>query len=179
MKIANITFDLETLGVNPRAPIVQLAAVHFGARGLPLHKFCKSLRIAADWKSFEPDLSTIRWWLAQDPKVIRSVFKDDDSPTLPQVLKHFSKWVAHLRQETGATEFRFWSHATFDPGILTYAYEVCGIKCPISRREFLDIRTLKALARTSVGAPPSIAHNAFADCLHQAKYIAAALEVLK
>lgn len=170
----HVTFDLETLGRGSHAPIVQLAALAFDGDGRALFTFDRRIALTGvDLKRFEPDISTIEWWMAQSEEARMRVFHSEGRVGLHRALTDFSFWLSAIPNRK-----RFWSHATFDPPNLCNAYEVLGLENPISYKNFMDIRTLAMLAgdvevlpRESFGP----AYDAAADCRFQASYIATML----
>lgn len=170
----HITFDLETIGRSSRAPIVQIAALAFDADGRERWSFDRRIALTnEDMKRFEPDISTIEWWMLQSEAARTCVFGAEGRVSFRQALTDFSYWVSCLLDKK-----KFWSHSTFDPPILCNAYETFDLDNPVHFRDFQDIRTLAFLAgevevtpRESFGA----AHDAAADCRFQASYIATML----
>lgn len=175
----HITFDLETLGNSSQAPIVQIGAVEFGEAGEVLRApFCAYVDLTDHWKLFKPDLSTLLWWLnpKQDPARPRVFFPPHEKKPLPDVLRGFTRWVSDTPGRV-----KLWSHATFDPPILTNAYQTLKIESGLPYRDFMDIRTLNFIAGDIGDLPPRESfggahHDALADCKFQAYYIARMLK---
>src|SRR6056297_3505964 len=136
----HITFDLETLGRGYNAPIVQIAAVKFEDDGTITRRFNRYI----DLKSIKDlDLQvgyeTLEWWLSQDCDAIKSVFCQEEKTPLKVALSEFKEWVGKSGQ------YYYWSHATFDPPILTQNMRACNMKQFIPYRLFKDIRTLELM----------------------------------
>jgi DNA polymerase III epsilon subunit-like protein len=163
----HISFDLETLGTSPSAPIIQIGAVEFTEEGIITNKFYRNV----NWKSLEKypfnvDYSTIKFWMKQSDAARNSVLKEEGSQNIKKVLKEFSAYVKSIGR------CKVWSHATFDPVVLTNSYRVVGIDQPISFRNFCDIRTLNYLANiTTSVSREGTHHDALDDAIFQAKYI--------
>lgn len=164
----HVMFDIETLGSHTLAPIVQMAAIEFGADGksigdtLNLHVELTSIP-----KEFSPDYSTIIWWLQQSKEAQDAVFSDDCvRPTLKLCLEQMNAFFGKDNKT------KVWSHATFDAVIFMEALKVFKIKPLISYRNFMDIRTLKYLAGgVEEKAFKGVQHDALSDCEHQAEYV--------
>ena len=165
----HITFDLETLGNNYNAPIIQIGAVKFEQDGSITDTFKHNIR----WESlerydFDIDYSTVRWWLSQSREAQNSVI-DQRSVDLITALTDFTKWIGKPE------EYEYWTHATFDPIVLGNAYRKTGVKYPIPFRQQRDIRTLTFLVGKLEVEKEGIAHTALDDAKFQAKYISAML----
>lgn len=168
----HISFDLETLGSNSKAPIVQIGAVCFNLEGKTSDQYESKIALGKDFQKFQTDLSTIEWWIQQPNEVSAFVF-DKDAIRVPLLvaLQSFSDWVKQLPGQ----KKKLWSHATFDAPVLMNAYEVLGVKPSFHYRDFVDIRTLNFLTgHTAVVARENFGlhHDALADAKFQAAYIA-------
>lgn len=169
----HITFDLETLGTYHNAPIVQLGAVKFTTDGDIKDEFLKTFKLSSlEGYGFEPDYGTIQFWFKQSPEAINSVFNVEDKTALYDGLQKFQNWIGK-----NPKDFSYWSHATFDPVLLTNACKKLGLKDPISYRNHRDIRTLSCLYEFLTGKEKTktervgIHHNALDDAKFQAAYI--------
>ena len=176
--MANVTFDLETLGNTSNAPIVQIAAVIFGEEG----QVIDSIDVKADLgtipdNDFHLDYDTLRWWMnqiANNPSLVdvmnEGVFGHED------MVGRFSDWCEEMRKKHG--QLFFWSHATFDPPILDRHNSRYGYpRLPFRNQR--DIRTLTHIAGYIEVTKNRKAHDAMADCEYQARYIAKGLKILK
>lgn len=117
------------------------------------------------------DTGTVRWWLNQDPKVIRSVLAPDEGHvrTTPQQLFNVCKNLAD-----SAPGMTVWaSPAMFDLSMLTHLW---GGRKPWKYNSERDMMTLyKHLdpegAMRPVDASADMAHNAAADAKWQMEYL--------
>jgi DNA polymerase III epsilon subunit-like protein len=171
----NITFDLETLGNSSYAPIVQIGAVKFTSDGNIIDQFCKHIKLTSlkRYESLVLDYETLAWWFSQDDKAIKSVFCNPDAVDLRLALLEFSKWIGK------ASEYVYWSHATFDPPILDNNAQSVGLNKIIPHRNHRDIRTLIHFVGEIEVERLGIHHNALDDALYQATYISKGLIMLK
>jgi DNA polymerase III epsilon subunit-like protein len=175
MKFKHISFDLETLGNTPTAPIVQIGACKFNTDGLIADdKFIRTVKLdSLEAYNFHIDMRTVRWWFSQDDKAIKSVFCTDEEVALRLALRDFIEWAGSLG------DYYYWSHATFDPPILNNNMLQAGLGRPIPFRLFRDIRTLMHFAgKTDGGEREGIHHNALDDAVFQAGYISKAIQKL-
>ena len=143
----NITFDLETLGNTANAPIVQIGAVKFDDDGTITDKFKKNIDLdSLEGLGFRIDYNTLEWWFSQSHEAITSVFNTDNlnRVSLSKALYEFHQWIGKT------ADYRYWSHATFDPPILINNYKALKKDCPIPFRLYMDIRTLTSLCPETV-----------------------------
>lgn len=173
----NITFDLETLGNTVGAPIVQIAAIKFTDIGQILEEFKKNINLKSlDSYDFIPNWETTSWWLNQDYKAIKSVFNEDDGierVNIRQALHEFHQWIGKPRK------YVYWSHATFDPPILSDNLRRVGLKDVIPFRLHRDIRTLRHFSGHIDVVREGVQHDALDDCRYQVSYISKGLQILK
>jgi len=171
MDMKNITFDLETLGNTSQAPIVQIGAVKFDENGDWESQFIRNIKMESlDRYNFHVDYRTVKWWLSQDDAAIKSVFCNEDEIDLRLALIEFHEWIGN------PSKYAFWSHATFDPPILSNNIKQVGLEDFIPFRNHRDIRTLVHFTGKIDVQREGIHHNALDDCLFQAKYIAEGLK---
>jgi DNA polymerase III epsilon subunit-like protein len=171
----DISFDLETLGVDPGCVITQIGACAFDADNpaVERHRFnvfvdpqsCLDQGMTIKW-------STIAWWLVQ-PEAARNAMVTKETRHISNALDELRRWIAAA---SDPKSIRVWGHgATFDISLLEDAYRRCGIPVPWFYRNVRDLRTLRALAPDSlVLAAPSgalNAHVAVDDAIMQADWI--------
>lgn len=171
----NITFDLETLGNGSTAPITQIGAVKFTNKGEITDKFLATVNIEdLQQYNFSVDYSIIGWWLNQSNEAIKSVYGDDIiKVSLDHALYKFKVWLG------APSDYKYWSHTTFDPPILEYNYRQVKKPNPISFRLHRDIRTLTDLFGPVTVKRKGIHHNALDDAIYQSEYISALLQKQK
>lgn len=171
--------DLETLGSNPCAPIVQIACVRFTPDGPTSDQFNSRVNLQIDdaFYKFKADVATIEWWLEQSDVIRARVFSPNGRESLRTALDRFGAWLG-----TFPGDKKIWSHATFDPPILTTAHSALGVTLPVRHSQFLDIRTINFLAGKVSDFPARETcgphHDALADCKYQAGYTAAMMRKL-
>lgn len=173
-----VTFDLETLGNTSNAPIVQIGAAVFDIDGQIHDIFIGDCDLHTIPDGFHVDYSTIKWWLSQMAKNPELSVVFVGSTTHKKMLEEFRDWTREIYKKFGA-DLTYWSHATFDPPILTNNCKVAGITDPIKFRNHRDIRTLTHLAGYFEVKRKGNHHNAYDDAKYQAEYIAKGLRTLR
>ena len=171
----DISFDLETLGVDPGCVITQIGACAFDvddpiAERQMFNTFvdpqsCLDLGMTIKW-------STIKWWLVQ-PEAARKAMVTDETVHISKALDELRRWIVAIGDPHS---IRVWGHgATFDISLLEDAYRRCGMTVPWFHRNVRDLRTLRALAPDDlVLTAPSgdaNAHVAVDDAIMQADWI--------
>lgn len=170
----DISFDLETLGVDPGCVITQIGACAFNvARPGGREQFkafvdpqsCLDLGMTIKW-------STIAWWLVQSDAA-RNAMVTKETCHISKALDELRRWIAAV---SDPKTVRVWGHgATFDISLLEDAYRRCAMPVPWHYRNVRDLRTLRALAPDDlVLAAPSAetnAHIAVDDAIMQADWI--------
>lgn len=154
--------DLETLGSNPSAPIIQIGMVFFTREGISLRALY-TINFDDALKHGEADGSTIRWWLEQSKEAQEGLFKNQiDVQTAADTL---------TRLIEGQNANYYWAHATFDFPILLSWFRSLGMKYPLPHKRCLDLRTLEMLAGPIEWAPrKGVHHNALDDAEYQAEH---------
>lgn len=154
--------DLETLGSNPKAPVVQIGLVFFTVQGITLQS---QLTINFDdaLKHGEADGSTIKWWLEQ-PKDAQNTLFVNPLPIL-EAASIFDKLV-----EAQNANF-YWAHATFDFPILLSMFRALNKKYPLPYKRCYDLRTLEYISGPiEWDKREGTHHNALDDAVYQAKH---------
>lgn len=160
--------DLETLGSNPKSPVIQIGMVFFTIEGIMMQS---ELTIDFDdaMKYGEADGSTIRWWLEQSKDAQKTLF--NNPRPIEEAADIFEKLVAAQNANY------YWSHATFDFPILTSMFRALGRKQPLHHRICYDLRTLEYLAKPIEWEKrEGVHHNALDDATYQAEH---AIKLLK
>lgn len=154
--------DLETLGSNPKAPIVQVGMVFFTREGIDVQSLL-TIDFDEALKYGEADGSTIKWWLEQPKEAQETLFKNV-RPVL-EAADIVEKLIAAQNANF------YWSHATFDFPILLSWFRALGRKYPLPHRRCYDLRTLEFLAGPIEWTPrKGVHHNALDDAVYQAEH---------
>lgn len=142
-------FDLETLGVNPRAPILTIGAVHFRASeaaGVFRGTFYKHVDLQSSLDAgLVPDGSTFYWWLEQKKTARRELYMPAPRERLLIALTNLSVWMREVAWKEGCRDepHRIWGHgASFDPVLLESSYLAVNVEKPWRYSWVRDTRTL-------------------------------------
>ena len=154
--------DLETLGSNPKAPIIQIGLVFFTIQGITLQS-----QLTVDFNDAlahgDADGSTIKWWLQQTKDAQTSLFVNEKP--IMEVADILEKII-----EAQNANF-YWSHATFDFPILQSMFRSLKRKYPLPHKRCFDLRTLEYLAGPIEWAKRTgTHHNALDDANYQAEH---------
>jgi hypothetical protein len=167
-----VMIDIETLGRDPGAAILSLAAVEFApAEGLG-RELSRSIDLSScQQHGLDIDAATLDWWLDQSSEAQSALRGGDD---LTHVLAGLSRWWPRDGAEV-------WSKSpAFDVVLLAEAYSRIDRDPPWQFWETRDVRTILSLVDT----PPQVEsagpdHDALADAKEQALQINAVLDALE
>ncbi len=163
--------DLETLGLNTNAPIIQVGMVFFTLDGVFLSTLA-NIDFEDAIKHGNPDGSTIKWWL-QQPKEAQDTLAKNERST-KEVCEIVTKLVMAQNPD------HFWSHASFDFPILNSTFASVGLDSPLHYKKLRDIRTLEMLCPDYNWTPRvTVGHNALNDATYQAENVINMLRKLK
>lgn len=172
-----VMLDIETLGCEPDAVILSIAAVAFDAfadyqaQGLTLSDV-PQLHVLVDLecqsqRSISED--TLTWWGQQPAEIQQRVFADTARVSLESALDQLHSFVWNSS--------RVWSQGVaFDFSILEHAYRSVGRAYPWNYWQVRDSRTLLDLV--SVPRLP-VNHDALEDCWGQVLAVQQALHALQ
>ncbi|MGR5253618.1 3'-5' exonuclease [Vibrio astriarenae] len=170
----HVMIDIETMGSNHNAPVLQIGARAFdldGSLGAKLNVHV-SMEDQVDNYGRKPDASTVLWWMQQSDAARSALVEGQESLevlTLPLALAQLSEFIS---QVDGAV---VWGNgASFDITILEAAYEAIGKVEPWKFWNVRDVRTIMMFDHEGVKKSTpfdGVAHEAVADCDHQIKYM--------
>ncbi|EWD03135.1 exonuclease [Klebsiella pneumoniae] len=176
----HVMVDLETMGKKHNAPIVAIGAVVFdpatGSIGESFYKVV-CLESSVNWGAVI-DPSTVIWWLRQSSEA-RSAIVNDDAIPLQDALLQFREFVSD-NVAGGSKKAQVWGNgASFDNSILRSSYDCIAEDYPWEYWNDRDVRTMVELGQAISFDPKTTIpfegsrHNAFADAIHQARYVSA------
>lgn len=178
-ELQNLMVDLETMGANPKAPIVAIGAVFFDlATGNTGPSFYTAINITSEMDlGATPDGETILWWLKQSQQA-RAAITDDNALSITEGLSAFNAFVASSGCDTKT--LKVWGNgAPFDNVILRSAFSRASIPEFWRWSNDRDVRTIVDLGK-AVGFDPKKdypfageRHHALADAIHQVGYVSA------
>jgi exodeoxyribonuclease VIII len=127
----HVMIDIETLGKNPRSPILSIAAVEFSfetgiKKDTPEFHEKIDIDFYDDYKdSFEMDYSTLKWWL-KSPRALINVCQGQGK--LDEVLTRLTEWFQQFGKNY---DVRVWCQSPdFDCVILENAYKWANKEVP-------------------------------------------------
>ena len=176
--MTDVMVDIETTGTNPgHNAMIQVAAVQFnyetGDIG-PVFNRCLAMAPYRYW-----DDSTRTWWGRQNKDVFNSLIDRMEAPE--QVIRDL---VTYGTTDVPQGGLRFWAKPVhFDYTFIASYCEQFGLPVPFNFRITRDLNTYMAAMAGGVNhqdmehiQPPTNAHDALADCVHQLKLLFAAKE---
>lgn len=175
----HLMIDIETLGTNPHAPIIQIGAILFDSyTGAHLQEYCANILVTDESCAafgLKPDQATIEWWAGQPVEIWEST-KLGARPLI-EVMTEFLYGLGAIGVEKSTP---IWSHATFDFPLINHHLQLAGLK-PLYYRSARDIRTLVDLADIDLNSYNwnQKTHNALDDCRFQVKYCVDALAKIR
>lgn len=165
----NLMIDIETLGIDPKAPVLSLGAVYFDKNGM-YSEFYVNIdvhhQIDSGLRKF--DASTIKWWMGQEGAA-KKVFREKAVP-VKQALEVFCNFIVG---NGGVKGTKPWGNGSnFDITILESLFKDYGIKTPWNFRNIRDLRTFKEYVYDgSQTERVGTYHNALDDAKFQAQVV--------
>lgn len=171
MNYSEIMLDLETLGTEDHAAVVQIGAVRFDIYGAgiigPDQFTCQVDWDSDEFGTIEPD--TLQWWLSQDAAVRNRVFRQEGAVSLGRALCLLDKWVSD-----GGPMVNCWTcPPNFDARLLRQAYLRCKMPYRFPFYKERDMRTIREVFGTIHDKPEfeGDKHDALDDARHQAQWL--------
>ena len=175
----SVSLDLETMGINPRAPVLAIGATALCFETFRVGPtFYETVDFEDAFKHGEVDANTVKWWLTQSDAARSALVKGTQS--LEDALRKFAIWYGMFDPAKGAP--LLWCNGpSFDAVILENAYKACGIKTPWPYNAPRDFRTMRSicihmLGRDMPNTSDVASHRADEDAIWQGERI---LEVAK
>jgi hypothetical protein len=172
----HVMLDIETLGIDEKAPVLSVACVAFTLEN-GISKTIKNFHRKVDIEfydshkdKFEISYSTLKFWL-KNPLAMLKAFSGTER--LDDVLKEMSKWVSEL----GNPDVKVWCQSPdFDCVILKNAYKSMNLPVPW---KFWNQRCTRTYYDLMPGYKPGKAdHDALADCILQVSQVCKVYEHL-
>ena len=172
----DLSFDLETLGIDPNALILSIGAVRFDRKTGEMGEEFYRLIDLSDYLGSQGtvNVSTVVWWMQQNDQARADVFgKDLQRVPMEQALSDF--WAFCHGAET------FWQRGDMDAQWLGNAYKRGDFPgLPWKFWQLRDQRTLPVeLGHLIERAERGTVHNALADAKAQAVEMIAIYQVLQ
>lgn len=173
----DLMLDIETMGVEYDAAIIQIGACYFNRYTGEISKvFCENINLKESVaKGFTVNKSTEEWWQQQNQDILNDILTNNKSPEM--VADNFANFLGNPYRRG----LSVWSHATFDFVLVNNFLKAFGKK-PMNYKSAKDIRTLVDLSGINLnnydwGAGKT--HNALDDCKFQVQYCVDAFNKLK
>jgi DNA polymerase III epsilon subunit-like protein len=167
--LSRVMVDIETLGLDPGAAILSIAAVQFGPGRLG-ETFERTISVeSCQDAGLTVDGNTLDWWLQQDSDARHVLTGGED---LEDALAEFSSWYDDRAFD------EIWANSpAFDCIHLEHAFESVGLEAPWEFYEQRDYRTLTGLpVAPSDPDHDGVEHDALDDAKHQARVAATTLQ---
>lgn len=169
----DVMLDMETLGLGPRAVVINLALVAFDEQGDGLGPYLFRVLDRQQQQELgrDTDASTVQWWASQ-PAEARAQL-DVPGEGLSSVLTAVRYFLED--STVGLARVRLWScGADFDLALLQSLHRDAGLTPPWDFRQQRCYRTLKELQPREYKAactayPRMNKHDALADAMWQAR----------
>lgn len=169
--------DLETLGTDLDACVVQVGACAFDEEGKVLERFKSSVKID-DPANGRIDPRTLLWWLQQRDSTMRSVFDQTVAVPVQDSLEALTRFADAAR-----TEQTWACDPTFDLAILRRRYAGTSLAEPsfLNFRRERSCRTVwQAMKDCRLATvKPDVLHDALADAVAQAQNVSNFLAFLR
>lgn len=169
--------DLETLGTDSDACVVQVGAAVFDEAGNVLERFKSQVRVD-DPENGAISGATLLWWLSQRDSTMRGVLDQTVAVPLSSSLESLTRWAEGVK-----TEQTWACDPTFDLAILRRCYDRCGLPHPdfLNFRRERSCRTVWQMMKDLKiqAVKPDVLHDALADAVAQAKNVSNFLAFLR
>jgi len=168
----DLMIDLETMGVEPDAPVIAIGAVFFSRTGLG-DDFYINIDLAEQIDTNRKvRADTIKWWMAQS-NASQKVFKEQATPVRDGLLK-FLDFLSASPQD----ELKVWGNGpSFDITIIEHLILSYGLAVPWKFWNVFDLRTFKRFVYNGKDMMRAgTYHNALDDAKYQAEIIIKGME---
>jgi DNA polymerase III epsilon subunit-like protein len=158
-----VMLDIETVGLEIGAAIVEIGAVQFAPGGQIGETFHRSVSLTSSQEAgLNIDADTVEWWLGEQPEVASEVLVGGEH--LRDALTAFVAWY----EDVDPSEV--WANSpSFDCEQLEYAGQAVGVPMPWEFYQERDVRTLDALPHSVNLDQQGTEHTALDDALYQAR----------
>lgn len=180
MSRIDVMVDIETLGTDTDATIIQLAAIAFDINtGQRYGVFNEIANIAVNERPLRVSGSTIKWWLNTNKELLAELLVRDNDRSSEQLLRDFYEWLIQLKEYPDNNDVYLWGNGIlFDNKMIEHQFKALGLDYPIFYRNDRDVRTIVELAATKLGLSERelkerykvegmVAHNALNDVIYQ------------
>ena len=172
----HVSLDIETLSINKNAVVTSIGAVEFFRNGDLGESFHEALHAQAQIdEGRHVSVNTLKFWSEQSQDIYRETLRGTAHPIT--VIEQFRIYLDNIAPDNDLLVWVKGPH--FDGAIIESLCEDLDIACPVSYRQWQDVRTLENVARydekAHVGEPD---HNPLSDAIMQAKAVSDCLRSL-
>jgi hypothetical protein len=169
--------DLETLGIEPGAVILQIGCVQFGPAGIIDKRSWDLDPAQSDGNVPMFDTGTLKWWLNRPAATRAKAFGGDAH--FAQSLVSLARMLDGDGDVPSPEDKRVWANgASFDFPHLAHAYDRFDMGRPWAYWQERDFRTVRAIVapHLTMESAPECRHDALVDAVMQAKFLCLAAE---
>ena len=162
----HIVLDLETLGTDAGAAIIEIGAVAFGGPAPDLTFSTLVNTKDAQSMGFHVNQSTVDWWKSQ--AFVLPEIAEEKGRNIYEALLMFSTWYTTVSNE----ETMIWGNSpSFDCVILEAALAKAGLPTLWTHRQERDLRTYRWVFPYAAAHKPETPHRALDDALAEAEHL--------
>ncbi len=189
MKRIDVMVDIETLGTDSDATIIQIAAIAFDIlTGTPIKEF----NLIADIEQNDTltiDGSTLKWWLDTDAELLSKLLNSGDTSS-EDILKEFRRWLIDVSHLVKDNNMYLWGNGIlFDNKMIQHQMELIDIEYPVHYQNDRDVRTIVDLTSHKLGISEQElkesydddslrAHDAYDDVIYQINLVSGCYKIL-
>ena len=176
----HLMLDIETLGTDPGAVILSIAAVEFELdTGKTGREFFWKIDLEDSVRhGFNIDPATLKWWLGQNPEVLKQNIEIEKGGLANSQVEYVMQEICSLFLYSFSTDVKVWGNSNrFDMGILAPYFKATNSRLPWKYSCERDVRTLVSFAPDIKGVVVVKAkedgldlHNPIIDCKLQIEY---------
>lgn len=192
--VIDVMVDLETLGVEDGAQVIQISAGAFHLHRIvqdmdDMIIFDKVMDLSTLGKYLTLEQGTLGFWLSssENAQVLNNMLRVDNGVTEEIMVRKFHQWLSDMCSVYD--EVRLWGNGIiFDNVKVEALFKKYGLTPPIAFYNHRDVRTIVELASDKVGVSVKAyrerfdegieKHNAIHDVLYQARYVTSAFRDL-
>jgi hypothetical protein len=164
-----VMIDIETVGLERGAAIVEIGAVQFTPDAVTGETFHRSVSLTSCQEAgLHIDADTVEWWLGDQPELASEVLVG--GVDLADALIAFVDWCNDIEPH------EVWANSpSFDCEMLEHAGEQVGVSMPWEFYQERDVRTLDSLPHGVDIEQQGVEHTALDDAIYQARVASAIL----
>jgi hypothetical protein len=187
--------DIETLGTKPGAPVTSIGACWFDPEQTNWMNGTARPAYPGYWRINVEEVinlcrdgitgSTLLWWMEQSEQARKELTNKAGTVTVRQALQGLRQMIMNQSEVVYHRDVYVWGNSNlFDMGLLEHLYQKLNIDIPWHYSRDMNVRTITWLAKMLHGVerpemPEGMAHNAFNDAQHQARYVQSMVALIR